>query len=556
MKSWQKAEWGNYKQTISDWVLKAEKQSLVRRLWDKDASLWTKDVKAQEEVRARLGWLTAPKQMRESLESLNAFAGEIKDAGFKQLVLLGMGGSSLAPQVFQTVFGNQPGYPELVVLDSTDPGRVLDVQNQIDMEGSLFIVSSKSGGTIEPVSLFKYFFEKVKAIKKEKAGEQFITITDPGTPLEELAKKSGFRKVFLSPRDVGGRFSALTYFGLVPAALIGLDIQALLDNADEMAASCSAEVKASENPALLLGVAMAILAEEGRNKLTFLAPATIEPFGDWVEQLVAESSGKEGFGIIPVVREPLGEIQNYGNDRFFVNFSSASSKEEALEKLLPALIAKKHPVLSWQIAGLGDLAGQFFLWEMATVIACALLKINAFDQPDVQAAKDKTKSLLKVIESKGALQAKESSLTLEDFFGDLKPSDYVGILAFLPERPEIRNVLTEIQASIRNFARSTVTLGIGPRYLHSTGQLHKGGPASGAFILITARPEQDLPIPGDKFSFGQLEFAQAIGDYETLRDKERRVIHLKLEDASEKSLKGLSEWIQKAITAWAVQDKL
>ena len=550
VKSSYKAEWGSYKQTIEEWISKAEKQSLVRRLWEKDASLWTKDAAVQEDIRARLGWLDAPKNIRKSVEEINAFAEEIKQAGFSHVVLLGMGGSSLAPEVFQTVFGNQEGYPELVVLDSTDPRRVLDVQNKIALQKTLFIVSSKSGGTIELVSFFKYFFDKVKAVKKEKAGEQFIAITDPGTPLEELAKKSGFRKVFSAPPDVGGRFSALTYFGLVPAALIGLDIQKLLDKTDEMIALCGPDVPAKDNPALLLGIAMAILAEEGRNKLTLLSSKNLEPFGDWAEQLVAESSGKEGFGIIPVVREPLGEPQSYGNDRLFVGLLSESSKDEALSKLLPAL-TKKHPLMTWQISNAEDLAGQFFLWEMATAIACALLKINAFDQPDVQAAKDKTKSLLKVIEVKGSLQAKPSMLTLEDFFGDLKPSDYVGILAFLPDRPEVRSALTEIQASIRNFARSTVTLGIGPRYLHSTGQLHKGGPESGAFILITAKPEQDLPIPGDNFSFGQLEFAQAIGDYETLEHKGRRVIHLKLNNISQESLKSLSEQVQKAITAWA-----
>ncbi len=550
MKLQVKAEWGVYKKVIAEWSSKAERLSIVRRVWEKDASLWTRDARTQEEVKSRLGWLTAPEKIASSNENLNAFTKEAKEIGYTHAVLLGMGGSSLAPEVFQAVFGNADGTPELIVLDSTDPGRVLDVQNKINLEKTLFIVSSKSGGTIELISFFKYFFEKVKTIKKEKAGDQFIAITDPGSPLEALARKSGFKKIFLAPPDIGGRFSALTYFGLVPAALIGLNVKKLLDKTGEMMTDCSADAPAAENPALLLGIAMAVLAEEGRDKLTFLAPKNLEPFGDWVEQLVAESSGKEGTGIVPVVREPLGELENYGNDRFFVGLLSDSQKDEVFENRLEALAAKGHPVLILKIEEPEDLAGQFFLWEMATAIACALLKINAFDQPDVQVAKDKTKSLLKVIEIKGGLEAKTSSITLEDFFGDLKPGNYVGILAFLPDRPVVKQVLIDIQIAIRNFARNAVTLGIGPRYLHSTGQLHKGGLDSGAFILITAKPAQDLAIPGEKYSFGQLEFAQAIADYETLDFKERRVVHLRLEDVSEKGLDSLRDLVQKAIAVW------
>ena len=548
-----KAEWGVFKKTIEEWVAKCERLSTVRRLWEKDASLWTRDSKVQEEVRARLGWLTAPSDMATAVGDLNAFAQDIKAAGYAHIVLLGMGGSSLAPEVFQTVLGNRAGFPELIVLDSTDPGRVLDVQNKIQLEKTLFIVSSKSGGTVELISFFKYFFDKVKKGQRPDgpvAGDQFVAITDPGSPLEALAKKSGFKKIFLTPPAVGGRFSALTYFGLVPAALIGLDVQKLLEKAAEMIADCSADRPAAENPALLLGIAMAVLAEEGRDKLTLLAPKNLESFGDWAEQLVAESSGKEGNGVIPVVHEPLCEMEHYGNDRFFVGLLSASQRDEALEKRLEALAAKGYPLLTLKIDEPEDLAGQFFLWEMATAIACALLKINAFDQPDVQSAKDKTKSLLKEIELKGQLEVKASAMTLEDFLGDLKPGNYIGILAFLPDRPLVKNALIEVQTVVRNFARNAVTLGIGPRYLHSTGQLHKGGPNSGAFILITAKPAEDLAVPGEKYSFGQLEFAQAMGDYETLDFKDRRVIHLMLEDASEKGLNSLRDQIQKAVAVW------
>ncbi|OIO38741.1 MAG: hypothetical protein AUJ72_01990 [Candidatus Omnitrophica bacterium CG1_02_46_14] len=524
---------------------------MVRRLWEKDASLWSRDPHVQEEIRKRLGWLNAPNDMTLQVENINAFAEEIKNAGTTHIVLLGMGGSSLAPEVFQTIFGNRAGYPELVVLDSTDPGRVLDVQNKIKLESTLFVVSSKSGGTIESVSFYKYFFEKVTAVKKEKAGEQFIAITDPGSPLEDSAKKAGFKKIFLAPPDVGGRYSALTFFGLVPAALIGLDIKKLLEKSHEMMRDCSAETPVAKNPAMVLGIAMAVLAEEGRDKFTLLAPKSLESFGDWAEQLVAESSGKEGAGIVPVVREPLGELENYGHDRFFVGLLSGHEQAEEIRKALKTFSAKGHPTLTLVMEGPEDIAGQFFLWEMATAVACALLKINAFDQPDVQSAKDKTKSLLKVIEAKGSLDVKPSETTLEDFFGDLKPCDYIGILAFLPDRPVIKALLTELQTAIRNFAKNAVTLGLGPRYLHSTGQLHKGGPATGAFILITAKTKEDQPVPGEKYSFGQLEFAQAMGDFETLGRKERRVVHLTLQDLSEKSLEGLRESILKAVSVWA-----
>ncbi len=531
---------------IQEWLEKIARLSYVRRIWEKDASLWTKDPAGRKEAGSRLGWLTCVKKMKEEAGTLSSFSEEVRAQGFSHVVLLGMGGSSLASEVFQTVFGGRPGYPALVVLDSTDPARIQDIENKIDIQKSLFIVSSKSGGTIELVSLFKYFFEKVKSFKNEKAGEHFAAITDPGTPLEELGKRLGFRRIFPAPEDVGGRFSALTYFGLVPASLIGVDVQKILESAEKAMEDSSPGTPISDNAAALLGVQMAVLAEEGRDKLTIVTSNTLESFGDWAEQLIAESTGKEGFGIIPVVREPLGGAEAYGEDRFFVALLLEPDDNAALLRRLGGLEEAGHPVLIFKMKEKTDLGAEFFRWEMATAIACALLKVNAFDQPDVQAAKDSTKVILKKVEGGGKLSVIESSTSLESLRELIDPEDYIGILAFLPDRPEIKNKLLDLQAAIRDLTKKAVTLGIGPRYLHSTGQLHKGGPNTGIFILITAAHAGDLAVPGDKFSFAELELAQATGDLEALEQKGRRVVHVRLPDLSPESLDSLCAGIKSA----------
>jgi len=498
----------------------------------------------KKEIVRRLGWLDVVKSMKKEIGNLTGFAEEIKKEGFEKVLLLGMGGSSLAPEMFQAVFGNKKDMPELLVLDSTDPLRVRDVENKLKIEKTLFIVSSKSGITIELVSLFKYFFAKVKEKKR-----QFVAITDPGTPLADLARENNFRRVFLAPEDVGGRFSALTFFGLVPAALIGVDVAAVLESAEKMTARTSPIISAADNPAALLGVAMAVLAEEGRDKLTVVTEARLESFGDWAEQLVAESTGKEELGIIPVVREPLEEPAVYGEDRFFVALLSDSEEGKHLEKRLEAFQKEGHPVLTLKIKDEGDLGAEFFRWEMATAIACALMKINAFDQPDVQAAKDRVKALLKSVESGKTFDLKPSEISAEAFESCLKSGDYVAILAFLPDQEMLRGKLNELRFHIRNRTKLAVTLGFGPRYLHSTGQLHKGGPPSGVFLLLTAKHAEDSSVPGQKYSFGQLELAQAIGDFEALHAKGRRVFHLKFEDLSEAHLAEALQKIQSSIDA-------
>ncbi len=541
--------WGAYEKSIKVWTEKCAKQSLVKRLWQKDPTLWKTNPSEQAEIISRLGWLDAVRRMRSHAADLISFADTVRSEALTDVVLLGMGGSSLAPEVFQNVFGNKPGYPKLSVLDSTDPGRVRDVEVSVNLSKSLFIVSSKSGGTVELLSFYKYFFEKIKALFPDAPGGRFVAITDPGSPLESMAKKQHFRRVFLGFPDVGGRFSALTYFGLVPAALIGVDLDKVLSSAESMIRRCSAEVALDQNEAVPLGVGMAILAEAGRDKLTILSPPAFESFGDWAEQLVAESTGKEDMGVIPVVREPAQMPQPYGEDRFFAAFLPAFGNKGSLEAKIETLKKSGHPVLTFCLPEPEDLGGEFFRWEMATAIASSLLKINAFDQPDVQAAKDKTKALLKKIESGQALSAPASNDSLESFWESLKNRDYVSLLAFLPDREPVRKALVRLQAEIRAASRAAVTLGFGPRYLHSTGQLHKGGPDSGIFILFTSESSEDLSIPGEKFSFAQLELAQALGDLEALKSKGRRVFHLRLKDASAPTLERAVDQIKEALHA-------
>lgn len=540
------AQWGPYEDTIKDWYSKCEKSRLVARLWQRDPSLWSKDPGAQKEIKNRLGWLALPRTMRPHLNELKAFQDEVKAAGFSHAVLLGMGGSSLAPEVMQNVLGNVAGFPKLLVLDSTDPARVKEVESQIDLAKTLFIVSSKSGSTIELVSFFKYFHDRVKAVRADNPGGAFIAITDPGTSLEATAKQHRFWKTFQAPEDVGGRFSALSVFGLVPAAVLGLDVAKLLNGAERMMAQCSMEVSPEDNAAFALGLGMAILAEEGRDKLTLLASDTLASFGDWAEQLVAESTGKDGSGVLPVVREPVEASENYGEDRFFVQLALESEPKSADAQ---SLVLSGHPLLSFTMKHVYDLGAEFFRWEMATAIACALLKINAFDQPDVQSAKEAAKRFLEKAKSGGSSQPKASDRTLETFWENAEPGDYAAVLAFLPDQDVFRARLVRLRDTIRHRTKLASTLGFGPRYLHSTGQLHKGGPANGLFILITAPPAEDLPVPGENYTFGGLELAQAMGDYEALENKARWAIHVRLSELSEKALDEACSQIEAAIQA-------
>lgn len=545
------ASYGSYEKLIQEWVDKSQKSQLLKRLWLKEPELWTKTASAHKEIKNRLGWLTIARTMKTRLGELNAYRDEVKAAGYTQAVLLGMGGSSLGSEVLQTVLGNAEGFPQLYIIDSTDPGRVKDIESKLDMAKTLFIVSSKSGGTIELVSLFKYFFDQVKKVNPAHPGTQFVAITDPNTALAQTAKDHKFGKVFLAPEDVGGRFSALTVFGLVPACVIGADIAKLLETADRLMGKCVIEISSSENAALELGVAMAVLAESGRDKLTLITSEKFACFGDWVEQLVAESTGKEDMGIVPVAHEPLLEADTYGPDRFFVVLQDETLTKEALQKV-SELEKAGHPVFSIRLKDGYDLGGEFFRWEMATAIACALLKVNAFDQPDVQAAKESGKRFLERVKMGLKVELKTTALTPDTFWENAEAGDYVAILAFLPDREPIRKRLEAFRDDIRKRTRLAATLGFGPRYLHSTGQLHKGGPNNGLYILITAPAAEDLAVPGEAYSFGQLELAQAMGDFEALENKARWLYHVRLSELSDSSLDEACQKLEASLSAVAL----
>jgi transaldolase/glucose-6-phosphate isomerase len=489
---------------------------IPKRIWYRDPTVW-KDDPNTPEIRDRLGWLTVGKAMAQQVKTLNAFADEVR-AEFSRVVLCGMGGSSLAPEVLWRTFGAAPGYPSLHVLDSTDPRAIRQAEQGGDLAKTLFIISSKSGTTQESDSFFRYFWERSR-----KRGSQFVAITDPGTPLEQLAGQHGFRRAFPNPADIGGRYSALSFFGLVPAALIGVDVETLLHRAHRMAEACAACVSPLENPAAWLGGVLGGGALAGRDKATFVLSPGIASFGLWAEQLIAESTGKEGKGILPVADEPLGSPEVYGEDRVFVSMVLAGETDPEIESRLAALESAGHPVIHLRLDDRYDLGQEFFRWEFATAVVGAVLRINPFDQPNVAESKANTKAVL----AKGSPPSPAASrVEVERFLAGIKPGDYLAIMAYLPPTPENDRRLAAIRLRLRNRLEVATTLGYGPRFLHSTGQLHKGGPPVGHFLQITERPKEDLPIPGERFSFGQLEAAQAEGDLVALRARGRPAIRI------------------------------
>jgi transaldolase / glucose-6-phosphate isomerase len=517
-------------------VDQAFSEDLVRRIWKKDDTLW--GPAGAREVADRLGWLNVADQMRENVDDLLAFAREVRDEGVTDVVLLGMGGSSLAPEVFRQSFGPQEGWPKLHVLDSTDPDWIRAVEDATDPARTLHIVSTKSGDTIETISLFERFWAR------RPEGDAFIAITDPGSGVQRLASERAFRRTFLNDPDIGGRYSALSYFGLVPAALMGADVRALLDGSEIAEATCSTLDRATSNSGVWLGCTLGELALQGRDKLTLVVPDELAAFGLWAEQLVAESTGKQGRGILPVAQEPLGAPEDYGPDRVFVQLRDPDAPDEQQDAKVQALRGADHPVIVLNAHGPKDLGRVFFFAEFATAVAGWALSINPFDQPNVQEAKDNTKQVLDRVQSGAGLGEPQDAGDdeLRALVGDLAPPGYLAILGFLPASDALDAAAAQLREAIRAATKVATTFGYGPRYLHSTGQLHKGGAATGRFLVLVHDPRQDVELPGAPYTFGQLERAQAVGDLQTLQAHGRVVAKVTLRgDDPAAALAGLTD---------------
>jgi transaldolase/glucose-6-phosphate isomerase len=529
-------------ESVAKRIAQLESAFIPTRIWKHDPSLWTSDPASQAEIKIRMGWMNLADTSRAALPEINALANEVHKSGIKNFLLLGMGGSSLAPEVFSRMFMNSEY--RFSILDSTDPEQVRESVKNFPPSEALYIVSSKSGETPEVNALYDIFWELAK-----NDGSHFIAITDPGTPLALLAKERGFCKLFISTPNVGGRYSALTHFGLVPAALMGLDLNQLLDHSLEMQEQCAQKVPAARNPGLTLGAVIGESTLTGRDKLTILADEPFAAFGSWLEQLIAESSGKAGKGIIPIDMEPVGQPEVYGNDRLFVYLRQSGEYDKAVDKLRVA----SQPVLEFQIIDPYALTPEFYRWEFATAIACHILDINAFNQPDVQDSKDRTKAKIIAYHQTGKLEEPQpifenqgvklfSNLhltgigladSLKAFLDAANVGDYIAINAYLPRNSKMEATLSDIRLIMRDRTKCATTVGFGPRFLHSTGQLHKGGTNHGLFLLVTTDSAEDVEIPTQEISFGVLERAQALGDYEALVSRGRRVLRIHIPSVAE-----------------------
>jgi glucose-6-phosphate isomerase len=562
---------GDYAPRVEAALAEAATAKVVERIWNRDASLWKSEESHQKIIRNSLGWLTVPTEMLGVADELTNFAGEIRKSGFQQVMVCGMGGSSLCPEVLRQTFGRQQDFPELLVLDSTDPDTIDNFKQRIDVSKCLFIVASKSGTTTEPIAFHRFWYHEVTQ-KTDAPGQAFITITDPGSQMADTAAAEGFKRIFLNQPDIGGRYSALSYFGMVPAALMGLDVAQLLRRTQPMSAACGASIAANQNPAFLLGAVMAECANAGRDKLTIVTDQKLSTLGLWIEQLIAESTGKEGKGIVPIVGESLSAVSAYGDDRLFVSISVGPIAEETKAKL-KSLEAAGHPVVYRSLADLYDLGAEFFLWEMATAFAGWRLGINPFDQPNVQESKDATKALLEKYQREGKLQEQTPlagdgqlavfggvekigaplnsvSDALRSFLAEIKTGDYVALLAYIEKTGETEAALQTIREQVRAMTSCATTVGYGPRFLHSTGQLHKGGPNSGVFIQITAPDKVDFPVPGAPYSYSVLKDAQALGDFQSLQSHGRRALRV---DLGSDVVAGLSK-LQKLIESIMMED--
>lgn len=539
----------------------------TQRLWNKDASLWTNTDEGKW-----LGWMDIVDQQLASLSKFKALGAEIHEDGFTHILLLGMGGSSLCPEVFSLTFGKQPGFPELLVLDSTDPVQIKSFRDKIDPAHTLFCVSSKSGTTLEPNIYMQYFYAETQKAVGERSGQHFIAITDPGSKLEGAAAKLKFRHVYHGVPSIGGRYSALSDFGLVPHAAAGLDTERLLRQAARMVAHCK-QADSGKNPGVMLGLILGTAAAKfGRDKVTLICSRSIHDLGAWLEQLLAESTGKQGRGLIPIDREPTVATDKYGKDRVFayIRYSGDSGAEESE---VAALEAAGHPVIRIALSDLYDIGQTFFQWEIATAVAGSVIGINAFNQPDVEASKIVTRDLTSEFEKTGSLPSEKPILDQEGIklytnkenadvllkgnhtlgavirqhLDRIQPGDYFGLLAYIPMFPEYEARLQEIRKQVLETRRVATVLGFGPRFLHSTGQAYKGGPNSGVFLQITCDEAKDLPVPQQKYSFGVVKAAQARGDFQVLAERRRRALRVHLAPNLEKNLDRLRDLICAAL---------
>ena len=556
------------KAAISEWQTGGK----MKRLWQRDASLWT----ATDEAKW-LGWLDIVEERIAHQTDLFSISEEVRSGGFKHILLLGMGGSSLCPEVLRMTFGKISGYPELHVLDSTDPAQVKAFEKQIDIPKTLFIVSSKSGSTLEPNIFKQYFFERTKqAVGADKVGGHFIAITDPDSKMQQVAEADRFRHIFFGRPSIGGRYSALSNFGMVPAAVMGLDTKKFLDRTAEMVRACGENAPVEENPGAVLGIILGTAARGGRDKVTIITSPGISDLGAWLEQLLAESTGKQGKGIIPVDREELGVPEAYGHDRVFAYVRLEGAAHSLQDEKVAALEKAGHPVVRISMADIYDLGQEFFRWEIATAVAGAIIGINAFNQPDVEASKIATRNLTSEYEKTGSLPAEKPVLEdggiklftdeknaselkkaagsdkslrgyLKSHLDRIKPGDYFATLAYVQMKSEYQDVLQAIRHAVRDKKHVATCLGFGPRFLHSTGQAYKGGPNSGVFLQITCDDAADLPVPDQKFTFGVVKAAQARGDFQVLAERGRRALRIHLGSDVNAGLAKLLTAIKRAV---------
>ncbi len=547
--------------SLDDW----KNNNKVARLWQKDASLWS-----NTDENKWLGWLTITEQQLANLGTLKQLAVEVKKAKFKHVLLLGMGGSSLCPEVLRMTFGKIAGFPELHVLDSTDPTQIKAIEKKLDLKKTLCVVSSKSGSTLEPNIFKQYFFERVKkAVGEKLVGSRFVAVTDPGSKMQQVAEADKFWKIFAGDPSIGGRYSALSNFGMVPGAAMGLDLGKFLKTTQEMVKACGPNSAADSNPGVILGTIMGVAANHGRDKITIITSPGIFDLGAWLEQLIAESTGKIGKGIIPVDREKLAKPDVYGNDRLFAYLRLANKPNKAQDEAVAAIEKAGHPVVRITLPNIYALGQEFFRWEIATAVAGSIIGINAFNQPDVEASKIETKKLTSQYEATGSLPpespffvSKDAKLFADDknaaalsggktlgeilktHLSRIDAGDYFAVLGYIPMNAENEKALQAIRMSVRDAKKVATCLGFGPRFLHSTGQAYKGGPNSGVFLQITCDDASDLAVPGQKYTFGVVKAAQARGDFAVLAERGRRALRVHLG----KNLKSELNTLAKAVT--------